>query len=517
MNSQNGKKSISGQNKTKSHDIDMNCLQNCTVWLLSIKTISESSQSKLKTTESTGKNYFLNKLMLNYSELLSGFNFFKYSQSFLDFFFVKSMEQNKDKIEFLNITPAFPIKYFNLLTSDFQSEEEFFKFFADFDISKRSLFNNLTEETSKNNYELNINGKFHNFNFFDENLIIEINGSVLINLIRTRLLELKDTNKDNNEFYCKLMYNSNIKIGMFVKVENIALALSNIYDGKISILKFLIEFNLPICVINGTMINNESRRKISNNNECNFNIIEELINDNKNKKIKAQIINRNNYSFNNSQVYSKKIGSNNKFNTSSYYNDPYANIRPDNKIDIINSTNQNSIVKDQPIKITSSHKNSAQYENNTNSNYVYRQKTSIVSANNINRIQNDLNVSNSQSSLNSGSKVIKNNTYNNPNNFNNLQQQMIFNNQIYGSPHPFDYSQVSQNQYKNFYLNYNYYMSNQSNNQKLLVYNNFQQFMTNTTPLIDEAEEGSINLKQYFSFFTNAAVFGIECFYKLPL
>ncbi len=129
----NGKKSISVQNKSKSHDIDMNCLQNCTIWLLSIKSIEETSQSKLKTSESTGKNYFLNKLMLNYSDLLLGFNFFKNSQSFLDFFFVKSMEQNKDKIEFLNVTLTFPIKYFDLLTRDYQSEDESFKFFADFD------------------------------------------------------------------------------------------------------------------------------------------------------------------------------------------------------------------------------------------------------------------------------------------------------------------------------------------------------------------------------------------------
>jgi len=262
-------------NSNLSHNLEMNCLQNSSLWNLKItfypsdenisndiknenfKDANNSSSFPSKnhnlnnnnsntiSSHFNGKNYFLNKLMLNYSNLLSNFNYFKLSGSFLDIFFVKSMQQNKDKIEFIKIKPCFPLNFSILSTFDkskLNEKKDFFKFFVDFDLTKNEIFKNNHLLINKSKLEINLESKIHNISMFKYDNKIILDGKILIDMVRNRVLnvnrmedlknqEKKDKIEQNNnsnnkqkselkEIYCSILGNSNFNMGFILRIND---------------------------------------------------------------------------------------------------------------------------------------------------------------------------------------------------------------------------------------------------------------------------------------------------------
>lgn len=263
------------ENKSSQHKLEMNCLQNCSSWILKVSikennsqisnnnTVNESnsnletsfketsinlSTSNIKYNEAiklSGKNYFLNKLMLNYSALLTDFNYFKVSASFLDIFFVKSMQQNKDKIEFIKINPSFPLN-FSLLAdfdrSGLNDKKDYLKFFVDFDLSKNDSFAKKLDKLNSNNnssltevIELQLQSNIHSQSFFGFDNIIQINyirmseliklrvETILKNLVGEENLQeaMQKIKTDLKESYCSLIENDNFTLGVIFRVDDV--------------------------------------------------------------------------------------------------------------------------------------------------------------------------------------------------------------------------------------------------------------------------------------------------------
>ena len=265
----------------KTHKEDMNCLQNCLQWYMNISqniinkqinnnnnnnnnNISRSvniDRSKEKLNENIvyesnksenlktlGKNYFLNKLLINYCSLLSDFNIFKNSSSFLDFFFVKSMDQNKDKIEFIKINPEYLIN--NYIIYENSIEANSFKFFVDYDVStknkkqaKKSLdiINNninqvnnslcdikkclysLSKEILNYCFVFSFNGNIHKTKLFSKDIDFKLSGYDLVLIITQRILKLTQLNNNisnNNDAFCNMISNKNFNFGVFIKIED---------------------------------------------------------------------------------------------------------------------------------------------------------------------------------------------------------------------------------------------------------------------------------------------------------
>lgn len=271
--------------KVVQHNIEMNCLQNCSIWSMKVKIIAKEQentqnhndkivdQSEFKEPKNnnnysnnpsiaeeanytvegnfTGKNYFLNKLMLNYASLLSDFNYFKLSASFLDIFFVKSMQQNKDKIEFIKITPNFPLD-FSLLAqfdkSNIDYKKDFLKFFVDFDLTKNDILSRNLSILQDSQLVLNVNASIHSLNLFgyDHQLVLE--GAKFVEIIKKRIFSIKNnfkesnysnsTNSSNNntnnsssnkaqqlkqdlnEAFCSVVSNDNFNLGVIIRVDD---------------------------------------------------------------------------------------------------------------------------------------------------------------------------------------------------------------------------------------------------------------------------------------------------------
>lgn len=100
------------------------------------------------------------------------------------------------------------------------------------------------------------------------------------------------------------------------------------------------------------------------------------------------------------------------------------------------------------------------------------------------------------------------------NNMNNNNLQNI----AYASVHGMN--KVNQNSQNNNNFNNKSNIANNSNPFSPSTFkspniNNFQQFMTNTSPLLDEVEE--LKLKTFFHSFKQISLKGVECYYKTPL
>lgn len=204
--------------ENQPHNEEMSCLQRCLAWNCSVN-YKSSSQSSNRILYS-GKNYFLNKLNINYAAQLTKFDLFKYSASFFDIFFVKSMEQNKDKIEFLKMKPKLPISFsfFNNI-----KDEDCFKFFVDFDLKKGENYIELNKTFSETAIEFVFNSKIHKTKLFNNDNLLSIYGSQIISLVKSRIENLKLNKKENavNELYCNLVYNSNFNFGLVLHVGNL--------------------------------------------------------------------------------------------------------------------------------------------------------------------------------------------------------------------------------------------------------------------------------------------------------
>lgn len=536
------------QQKTQTHNTDMNCLQNCSSWSVNIKVIERGNVDYIKVnSDCNGKNYFLNKLLLNYATLLSNFNFFKYSPSFLDFFFVKSLEQNKDKIEFIRVKPVFPINFNIFSISEF--EKDSFKFFVDFDISKKNILQTLNEEILNQSFEFSFNSKIHGTSFFTDHLVIILEGSDLVLLIQNRLnniiskQEPGNLDVNANDVYCNLVYNENFNLGIFLRVGDPKSC--NVFASKITITKFTFEINIPLCIIRGepylsqcTELTNEFGQ-----NKSNIQVIEEVSpeeevgNQNRKRRVKGKLsielcnLNTSQISFSESNSirnqnslpyqFSSSLLSKDNSNTNSLTNFNKFETR-DNAYSIYNQ-NRKEVVLDTQIPV----QNNSKAGNSNNNAMSIRQAHNYSSATNMPSLKHDLNYSNSFSSINSGAGMMKGNptqmgggmNYN----FNYLNEG-IMQNQGYSfglyntQNQQMHYKPINHPPKNNKKMAYP--TSGQPDSSIVLspqhpVLNNFQQFMTNTTPIIDEND--NLTLKKFFNSFDEASLFGIDCFFKKPL
>lgn len=226
-------------NNNNNHLFEMKCLLNCINWKLSINKfdsegvmIYNHSNSSLNTNKNclyiNGRNYFLSDFVLNYTQHLMDFKYFEMNTSFLDLFFVKSFQQNKDKIKVFNLDTSsdiFPISnsYLNK-----NSDSESFKFFVNFDLSNSEVVNSsnflFTEKI-----EFNIESNVHNTTFFKQPIKIILEGDKILQMIKDRhekilhadlsdlKLKGKPRNKKCSDFIVRILDKYDFSFALHIK------------------------------------------------------------------------------------------------------------------------------------------------------------------------------------------------------------------------------------------------------------------------------------------------------------
>lgn len=501
--------------KYKFHEIEMNCLQNCSQWNLSINTLQ--SDCKIKITEASGKNYFLNKLSIHILNQISDLGFFKFSSSFLDLYFVKSIENNKDQIQYLKINPKFPLSYKFFESKDKKeiANPNNFKFFIDFDLSKRKIFNNITYDICKYTYEFIVIGKIHSLKLFEIPLIFEIKGRDIYLLIKKYILENKnifENNEDNKNIFISILNSINFHIGFLFKVEN--LGINNEY--KISILKVLIEFNIDTSYFTSNNIILECNEEIKSN----FFGMDVLYVEEKGNKIPKGSFNIENYGFSKESIEEniKSLKNKSDFNSSP----SFMSNKENNSQTSFNNFNSNNFLKNQSFNeyndLISNSKTSYYKKNSVNNNNLHNKHN-----NNFQIFTNIENKENNMSyQISDPNKIITSNNLklqsknkvesfpSNSSDLNITNSKSSFNVQKHHNitSSPFNQSPFLLN--KNQFSNINFFNKNQ--NSSILQISNFYQFITNTTSVIDENRFYSIF--DFFNSYEYSSLYGIECFYK---
>lgn len=503
--------------KYKFHEIEMNCLQNCTQWNLSINTLQ--SDCKIKITEASGKNYFLNKLSIHILNQISDLGFFKFSSSFLDLYFVKSIENNKDQIQYLKINPKFPINY-----KFFESKEKKeianpnnFKFFIDFDLSKRKIFNNITYDICQYTYEFIVLGKIHSFKLFEIPLIFEIKGRDIYLLIKKYVLENNmsfENNEDYKNIFIPILNSINFHIGFLFKVEN--LGINN--DAKISILKVLIEFNIETSYFTSNQIIIEEYTEEMKRNFFGMDV--SYLEEKGNKIIKGSF-NIENYGFSKESI-EENLKSIKKKHSDFNSSPSFLCIKENNSRTSLNNFNSNNFLQsfnEYNGLISNNSKTSCYKKNSLNNNKLQNKNNNIQIFTNIENKENNMSyqISDSNSNkiitLNNLKLQSKNKVESFPSNSSDLNitnSKSSFNVQ---NNHNITSSPFNQSPYllnRNQYSNINFFHKN--HNSFNLQISNFYQFITNTTSVIDENKFYSIF--NFFKSYEYSSLYGIECFYK---